>query len=86
MPADAPPPAQARWRDIDGTPISLFCAVEQVADGAEPSLLGSRRHQRGHVIGRGLDSLYVCFPNHQMISVPPHLLRVLDHDAGCNQG
>lgn len=24
MPADAPPPAQQRWRDVDGTPISLF--------------------------------------------------------------
>lgn len=33
MPADAPPPAQQRWRDVDGTPISLFCEVEQVADG-----------------------------------------------------
>jgi hypothetical protein len=85
MPADAPPPAQQRWRDVDGTPISLFCQVEQVAAGAEPALLGSRLHQRGHVVGRGLASLYVCFPNNQMISVRPHLLRVLDDAAGCSQ-
>lgn len=78
MPADTPPPAEARWRDVDGTPISLFCAVEQVADGAEVSLLGCRLHQRGHVVGRGLDSVYVCFPGNQMISVRPNLLRVLD--------
>jgi hypothetical protein len=85
MPADAPPPVQARWRDVDGALISLFCAVEQVAGGAEPSLLGCRLHQRGHVVGRGLDSVYVCFPGNQMISMPPHLLRVLDDAASCNQ-
>ncbi|MGH3602030.1 MAG: hypothetical protein ACRDQH_17425, partial [Pseudonocardiaceae bacterium] len=85
MPADAPRPAEARWCDIDGTPISLFCEVEQVADGAEPSLLGSRLHQRGHVAGWALDSLYVCFPDNQMISVRPYLLRVLDDAAGCSQ-
>jgi hypothetical protein len=85
MHADTPPPAEERWRDIDGTPISLFCEVEQVADGSEPSLLGCRLQQRGHIVGRGLDSLYVCFPNNQMISMPSHLLRVLDDAAGRSQ-
>ncbi|MGH3547145.1 MAG: hypothetical protein ACRDQU_03285 [Pseudonocardiaceae bacterium] len=85
MPADAPRTAEVRWCDIDRTTISVFCWVKQVADGTEPWLLGSRLHQRGHVVGRGLDSLYVCFPDSQMISVRPHLLRVLDDAAGCNQ-
>jgi hypothetical protein len=85
MPADTPPPAEERWRDVDGTPIALFCEVEQVADGAELSLLDCRLQQRGHIVGRGLDLLYVCFPNNQMISVQPHLLRVVDEAAGCSQ-
>lgn len=74
------PPPEDRWRDIDGTCISLFCEVEQVADGAGPSLL-ARLHQRGHVVGRSTDSLYVCLPGNQVISVRPHLLRVLDDAA-----
>lgn len=86
MPADAPPPAEERWCDVEGIPISLFCEVEQVADGAEVSLLGCRLPQRGHVVGRGLDSVYVCFPNNQVISVRPHLLRVVDDAAGRSQG
>ncbi|MGH7747868.1 MAG: hypothetical protein ACREQ5_24375, partial [Candidatus Dormibacteria bacterium] len=48
MTAQGPPPAEDRWRDAGGIPIFLFCQVERVDDGTEPSLLGSRPHQRGH--------------------------------------
>lgn len=44
-------------------------------------MLCSRLHQRGRVVGRGLDSVSVCFPGNQVLSVAPQLLRVLD-DAG----
>jgi hypothetical protein len=56
----------------------LFCQVEQVAEDPEPTTLPSRLHQQGQVVGRSLDSLYVCLRGRQVISLPPHLLRVLD--------
>ncbi len=80
VPAQATPRPAGRWCDVNGTPISLFCQVEQVADSTELTVLVSRLHQHGQVVGRSLDSLYVCFSDHQVISVRPHLLRVLDMD------
>jgi hypothetical protein len=74
MPADAP---QQRWRDVDGTPISLFCSlfceVETGRRRGRTLAAGLPATSAGHVGGRGLDSPYVCFPNNQMISVRPHL-------------
>ena len=70
-----------RWCDVDGSPIPLFCQV-QVAEGTERTALFSRLQERGQVVGRGLDSLYVCFPGNLVISVSPHLLRVLDAVPG----
>lgn len=67
-----------RWRDVQGRPIALFCQVEQVAEDPEPTVLPSRLHRQGQVVGRSLDSLYVCFSGNQVISLPPQLLRVLD--------
>lgn len=32
MPADTPRPTPDRWRDSEGTHISLFCWIEQVAE------------------------------------------------------
>ncbi len=78
MPAPAPQPAPGRWCDVDGVPIALFSQVEQVSDGAEPRALSSRLHQQGQVVGRGCESLLVCFPGNQVISLRPDLVRVLD--------
>ncbi len=75
MPAPVPRPARSRWCDVDVSPIALFCQVEQVAAG---TALRSRLHEQGQVIGRDLDSRYVCFPGNLVISAPPRLLRVLD--------
>ncbi len=77
-----PPPARSRWCDVDGSPIALFCQVKQVAEGADRTALFSRLHEQGQVIGRDLDSLYVRFPGNLVLSVPPHLLRVLDAAPG----
>ncbi|MGH3692611.1 MAG: hypothetical protein ACRDRX_01155 [Pseudonocardiaceae bacterium] len=78
MSAAVPRPVRDPWCDIDNTPIVLFCKVEQVVDSTEPTALPSRLHQHGQVVGRGLESLYVRFPDHQVISLRPHLVRVLD--------
>ena len=78
MTAESSRPVQDRWCDIDGAHLSLFCWVEQVAESPEPGALPSRLHQRGEVVGRGPDVLYVRFQGEgQLISVPPHLLRLL---------
>jgi hypothetical protein len=57
----------------------LFCWVEQVADSPERAALLSRLHQRGKVVGQGPD---VRFQREgRLISVPPHLLRLLPDAA-----
>jgi hypothetical protein len=60
----------------------LFDQVEQVVEDAEPTVLASRLHQRGEVAGRSLESLWVCFPGNQVISVRAQLLYVLDEVGG----
>ena len=77
----APRAAQDRWRDADGTPISLFRWVEQVAEHPEHGELFSRLHKRGEVIGRGPDVLYVRFEGEgQVISLPAQLVRLLANE------
>jgi hypothetical protein len=71
-----------RCRDVNGTPIALFCQVEQVADGSEPMMLPSWLHQQAQVVGRGLGWVYVRFPGNQVISLQSQLLRVLDDASG----
>ncbi len=66
-----------RWYDADGTHISLFRWVEQIMEDSDPGVLPSRLHERGQVLGRGLHSLYVCFSDDVLVSLPPHLLRLL---------
>ncbi|MGH3533192.1 MAG: hypothetical protein ACRDS0_09655 [Pseudonocardiaceae bacterium] len=85
MSAKAPQPAHGRWSDVEGDHISLFCWVEQVAENPEFGSLFSRLHQRGEVLGRGPDQVYVRFAGEgQLISVPPQLLRLLpDAPGGC---
>ncbi len=74
-------PAQDRWCDVEGDRISLFCWVE-VAEDPEPGLLPSRLHQRGQVLGRGLHSLYVCFSDNALVTLPPRFLRLLPDAPG----
>jgi hypothetical protein len=82
MPAAAPQPTQNRWCDVDGSHLALFCRVEQIAETTKPSALPSRLHQQGQVLGRGLDSVYVCFEDHVLVSLSPHLLRLLPDTPG----
>jgi hypothetical protein len=82
MIATARPPACDRWRDVEGTHISLFSQVEQVTESPQPGVLPSRLHQQGQVVGRSLDSLYVRFKGNVLVSLPPHLLRRLPDSPG----
>ena len=77
MRTQAPRSAHHRWRDVDGTQVSLFCWVEQVIEDSDPGVLASRLHQRGQVLGRGLHSLYVRFSDNVLVSLLPHLLRLV---------
>jgi hypothetical protein len=70
---------QDRRRKIDDTRIALSAWVEQVAEGPEPTMLSSRLHEQGQVVGRGMDCLYVRFSDNQVISLPPALVRVVDN-------
>jgi hypothetical protein len=84
MPPAAPRPAQGRWCDVNGTHVSLFCRIEQVAESTEGTVRPSRLHEQGQVLGWDLDSLYVCFTDNQVISLRPPLVRVLDTaPSGC---
>jgi hypothetical protein len=40
-------------------------------------MLPTRLHQRGQIVGRGLDSLYVCFSDNVLLALPSHVLRLL---------
>ena len=83
MPADAARVAQSRWCDAEGTHVSLFCRVEQVAEHPEHGALFSRLHKRGVVIGRGPEVLYVRFEGEgQVISLSPQLVRLLTDEPG----
>lgn len=82
MPAAAPRPVGDRWGDVEGTHISLFRYVEQVAESAQRGLLPPRLHQQGQVVGWGVDSVYVCFADNQVVSLSPHLLRLLPDAPG----
>ncbi len=78
MPAPVPQPAEDRWCDVEGSRIALFSWVEQVAEHPEQGALFSRLHQRGQVLGRGPDVLYVRFAGEgQLISMPAQLVRRL---------
>ncbi|MGH3887558.1 MAG: hypothetical protein ACRDSZ_13495, partial [Pseudonocardiaceae bacterium] len=80
MPAEATRAADDPWRDVDGVSISMFCWVEQVA---EHGALFSRLYQRGEVAGRGHNQVYVRFEGQtKLISLPPHVLRLLPESPG----
>jgi hypothetical protein len=80
--AAAVQPVRDPWCDTEGAPFGLFGWVEQVVEDTEPTVLPSKLHQHGQVIGRGLDSLYVRFSDNHVISLRPELLRVLDAAPG----
>lgn len=72
-----------RWRDVDGTPLTDGCRVEQIAVTKLHGALPGRLHQRGEVIGRGTTRVNVLFDGEaSVVSVRPHLVRVLDTDDG----
>jgi len=78
-----PQPDHDPWRDVEGSHISLFCWVEQVAEHPEAGALFSRLHQRGQVLGRGPRELYVCFQGEgQLIGLSPQLVRLLPDAPG----
>ena len=78
-----PGPVADRWRDVEGRHVSLFCWVEQVAEHPDQGTLFSRLHQRGEVLGRGPDVLYVRFEGEgQLIGVAPPLVRLLPDPPG----
>lgn len=79
MNADPPRPGQNRWCDAKGIPVLVFCWVEQVAEDPQQGALFSRVGQRGEVVGRGPDLLYVRFAGEgQVIGVSPRVVRVVD--------
>ena len=83
MPDAAPGPVQDRWCDVAGRHVSLFCWVEQVAEHPEHGALLSRLCQRGQVLGRGRDVLYVRFEGEGLLlGVSPSLVRLLPDAAG----
>jgi hypothetical protein len=69
--------AHPRWCDVEGSHIALFCWVEQVMEATNPGMLPTRLHQRGQVVGRSIDSLYVCFSDNVLLTLSPHVLRLL---------
>jgi hypothetical protein len=84
MPAEAAQPAQKQWCDAEGNHVALFSWVEQVAEHPEYRALFSQPHQRGEVVGRGPNLLYVRFEGAggRLVSVPPQLVRVLPDGPG----
>ena len=70
-------PVRGRWCDVEGTSVALFCRVEQVEEAPEPGALPSRLGQQGEVVGGGLESLFVRFSDHAVVSLPPQVLRLL---------
>ena len=70
-------------RDAEGTRISLWSRVEQVAVDEAHGALPSRLHQQGEVIGRGRHVVYVRFDlEYQLVILRPHLVRVLTTPDG----
>ena len=69
MATETPRPVQDRWCDAEGTHISLFCWVEQVVEDPADGALFSRLHQRGKVVGRNLDLIYICLDSEDALSV-----------------
>jgi hypothetical protein len=72
-----------RWCDIQGARIALFAGWSRLTRLLSPGHCPARLGQRGEVVGRGLESLFVRFADHAVLSVPPRMLRLLsDTTAG----
>ncbi|MGH3752733.1 MAG: hypothetical protein ACRDRP_08560 [Pseudonocardiaceae bacterium] len=71
-----PPLASNPLRDANGTLIPLQSRVEQITVDKNH---GDRLHQKGQVIGRDFDRIYVRFEtDHRLIWVRPNLVRVIE--------
>ncbi|MGH3694658.1 MAG: hypothetical protein ACRDRX_11860 [Pseudonocardiaceae bacterium] len=55
--------------------------MEQVEEAPEPGALPSRLGQQGEIVGRDLESFFVCFPDHAVLSVSPQVLRLVPDTA-----
>jgi hypothetical protein len=64
-------------RDVEDTPIPFGSRVVQVVVDEERGALPSRLHQRGEVVGRGTQALYVRFEDRATVALWPELVRVL---------
>ncbi|MBV9012169.1 MAG: hypothetical protein JO272_08980 [Pseudonocardiales bacterium] len=83
MPVYPSQPPDEPWRDTDGTPIRLHCWVEQIAVDSDHGALPCRLHQHGEVIGRSNGLVYIIFDRDYLITLPPHLVHVLQAQSGC---
>ena len=54
-------PVLESWRDVDGTPITVGCRVEQTGVDTELGALRSRLGKQGQVLRRGATRLVVRF-------------------------
>lgn len=69
-------------RDVEDTPISLHARVVQVVVDEEHGALPSRLHQRGEVVGWGIQALRVRFEEGtDTVALWPDLVRVLNTDG-----
>lgn len=72
------PPGE-RWRDVEGTPITVGARVEQTDVDIERGALRSRLGKQGLVLRRSATRLVVRFDGETALArIQPQLLRVVD--------
>lgn len=71
-------PISDPWLDVDGTPITVGCRVEQTRVDSELGALRSQLGQRGQVLRRSATRLVVRFEGDSALTrIRPHLVRVV---------
>jgi hypothetical protein len=72
------------WRDVEGTPITVGCRVQQIGTAKEHGALRPRLHQHGVVIslggkgGRGSRLRVLFDADTDPTTIRPHLVRVVN--------
>ncbi|HET9255496.1 MAG TPA: hypothetical protein VFO16_09870 [Pseudonocardiaceae bacterium] len=78
MSGTARPPGQ-RWRDEEGTSITVGAVVEQTGVDLQLSALRSRLDKQGQVLRRSATRLVVRFEGETALArIQPELLRVVN--------